>query len=98
MKTLRFFFFTILLTSCAGIFRQASYATDQAYIGMQLYEFKEIVGKKAYLKTMDSKYTIYKMSDYDALTGELFETKFFYFDSGGKLFKIDEGEFRQSRY
>ncbi len=98
MKKLVFLFSTLLLMSCAGTYRQASYATNQAYIGMPISEFKSSVGRKASVEAMESGYTVYRMNDYDAWTGALIDTKFFYFDSNGKLYKIDGGEFKQRRY
>lgn len=98
MKKILFLFSTLLLMSCAGTYRQASYATNQAYIGMPISEFKANVGRKANVEAMESGYTVYRMNDYDAWTGVLIDTKFFYFDSNGKLYKIDGGEFKQRRY
>ncbi len=97
-KNLIFLFLTLLLTSCAGTYRQASYATNQTYIGMPISEFKASIGKKARVEAMESGYTVYRMNDYDAMSGAIVDTKFFYFDSSGKLYKIDGGEFKQRRY
>ncbi len=65
--------------SCARTYRQASYATNQAYIGMPIAEFKASVGRKASIEAMESGYTVYRMNDYDAWTGALIDTKFFLF-------------------
>lgn len=89
---------TVLLTSCAGSYRQASYISSKAYIGMPISEFKELAGKKASLEAMESGYTVYRMNDYDTWTGSKTDTRFYYFDSNGKLVKIDGGEFKQRRY
>ena len=89
---------TVLLTGCAGAYRQASYISSKAYIGMPILEFKELAGKKASLEAMESGYTVYRMNDYDAWTGSKTDTRFYYFDSNGKLVKIDGGEFKQKRY
>lgn len=87
-----------ILTSCAGAYKQASYVSNQSYIGMTIQEFKSVAGKKASLEAMESGYTVYRINDYDAWTGALIDTKFYYFDSNSKLVKIDGGEFKQKRY
>lgn len=87
-----------LLISCAGSYKQASYISRQAYIGMPISEFQNTAGRKATVEAMESGYTVYRMNDYDALTGYPIDTKFFYFDKNGKLYKIDSGEFKQNRY
>jgi len=89
---------TLILTSCAGVYRQATYVSNRAYIGMPLTKFKSIAGKRATLEAMEAGYTVYKINDYDAWTGRIIDTKFYYFDSDGKLVKIDGGELRQQRY
>jgi len=88
----------IVLTSCAGTYRQATYVSNKAYIGMPIKEFKSIAGKKASIESMESGYTVFRINDYDAWTGAIIDTKFYYFDSNGKLVKIDGGEFKQQRY
>lgn len=98
MKNVILFIILALLTSCAGTYRQAAYISSKAYIGMPINEFKELAGRKASLEAMESGYTVYRMNDYDAWTGALTDTKFYYFDSDGKLVKIDGGEFKQHRY
>ena len=87
-----------LFTSCAGTYKQASYVSSRAYIGMPIKEFRELAGRKATLEAMESGYTVYKMNDYDPWYGALIDTKFYYFDSSAKLVKIDGGEFKQKRY
>lgn len=84
--------------SCASTYLQASYTSNQTYIGMPISDFRSIAGRKANVEAMESGYTVYRMNDYDAWTGALIDTKFFYFDSNGKLYKIDGGEFKQRRY
>lgn len=84
--------------SCAGTYQQASHTSRQVYIGMPISEFQRIAGRKAKLEALESGYTVYRMNDYDAWTGALIDTRFFYFDSNGKLYKIDGGEFKQRRY
>jgi hypothetical protein len=94
-----FLLFTILLIiGCAGTYKQASNTSRQAYIGMPISEFQKTAGKKAVVEAMEYGYTVYRMNDYDAWTGSLIDTKFFYFDKNGKLYKIDGGEFKQNRY
>jgi len=88
----------ILFISCAGSYKQASHVSSKAYIGMPISEFKKLAGKKASLEALEAGYTVYKMRDYDAWTGATIDTKFYYFDSDGKLVKIDGGEFKQKRY
>lgn len=87
-----------LLISCAGTYKQASHISSKAYIGMPIEEFRKSAGKKAKIEAMESGYTVFKMNDYDAWTGALTDTKFFYFDSNSKLYKIDGGQFKQNRY
>ena len=88
----------VLFLSCAGSYRQASYVSSKAYIGMPIKDFRELAGKKATLEAMEYGYTVYRMVDYDAWTGAITDIKFYYFDSEGKLYKIDGGEFKQKRY
>ena len=88
----------IFLFGCAGSFNQASYVSNKSYVGMPIKEFKAIAGKKAILESIGDGRTVYRMSDYD-LHGNITDTKFYYFDSNGKLAKIDAGvpvESRQS--
>ncbi len=87
-----------LLISCAGAYQQAAYTSSKVYIGMPIEKFQEIAGRKAKLEAMESGYTVYRMNDYDAWTGARIDTKFFYFNSNGKLYKVDGGEFKQNRY
>ena len=65
---------------------------------MPISEFKSIAGKKASLEAMELGYTVYRINDYDPWFGYITDTKFYYFDSNGKLVKIDGGEFKQQRY
>jgi len=88
----------IFLSSCAGYYNQASHVSNQVYLGMPIAEFKKLAGKKASLEAMEAGYTVYRMNDYNAYTGSITDTKFYYFDSNAKLVKIDGGEFRQKRY
>ena len=55
---------------------------------MPISEFRNAAGSWAKLEAMESGYTVYKMYDYSHITGELVDTKFFYFDSNGNLVKI----------
>lgn len=87
-----------LIFSCAGTYQQAAYTSNQVYVGMPINEFKKIAGKKAKLEALEAGYTVYRMNDYDAWTGAKTDTKFFYFGSNGKLYKVDGGEFKQNRY
>ena len=87
-----------LLFSCAGYMQTASNAADKTYIGMPVNEFKKMTGQTSKLAAMESGYTVYQMNDRDPYYGQITDVKFFYFDSSGKLYKIDKGEFRQNRY
>lgn len=89
---------TILLTSCAGYYNSASHAAEHSYIGMPIKEFKEIAGSDAILEAMESGYTVFRMYDVPPLSRQITDIKFFYFDSKGLLYRIDGGEFKQSRY
>ena len=98
MKKLALLLLIALLTGCAGTYQQAAHTARHVYIGMPIDDFKEMAGKKAKLAVMESGYTVYKMNDYDAWTGVQTDIKFFYFDSSGKLYKVDGGQFKQNRY
>lgn len=98
MKKLILIMLISLFASCAGSYQQAAHTSRQVYVGMPIKDFREIAGKKAKLEAMESGYTVYRMNDYDAWTGARTDTKFFYFDSNGKLYKVDGGEFKQNRY
>jgi hypothetical protein len=97
MRTMILILSIAMLTSC-GAYKQASYVSNQCYIGMTIQEFKSVAGKKASLEAMESGYTVYRINDYDVWTGAKTNTSFYYFDSNGKLVKIDGGEFKQKRY
>ena len=86
------------MASCAGTYRQASYVSENVHLGMTIPEFKKIANKKASLEAMEAGYTVYRINDYDAWTGAIIDTKFYYFDNNRKLVKIDGGEFKQKRY
>ncbi|RDY57563.1 hypothetical protein [Flagellimonas nanhaiensis] len=98
MKKILLTLLIIFMISCAGSYQQASHTSNQVYVGMSVKEFKEITGRKAKLEALEYGYTVYKMFDYDAWSGSKTDVKFFYFDSNGKLYKVDGGEFRQKRY
>jgi hypothetical protein len=98
MKKLILLILIPLFIGCAGTFQQASHTSRQVYIGMPIKDFQDIAGKKAKLEAMESGYTVYRMNDYDVWYGYKTDTKFFYFDSNGKLYKVDGGEFKQNRY
>ena len=98
MKKLILLILIPLFISCAGINQQASHTSRQVYIGMPIKDFQDIAGKKAKLAAMESGYTVYRMNDYDSLTGHFERSMFFYFNSNGKLYKVDGGEFKQNRY
>lgn len=91
-------FLLVFSSGCRSTYKQATATADQVYIGMPISEFRELTGKKASIEAMESGYTVFKMNDFNAWTGSRTETKFFYFDSEGKLYKIDSGEFKESRY
>jgi hypothetical protein len=97
MKNVIFLALIALFTGCAGTYKQASYISRQVYIGMPISDFQKIAGKKAKLAAMESGYTIYQLADYDAWSGALLDTKFYYFNNEGKLLKIDGGQREQSR-
>jgi hypothetical protein len=86
------------MASYAGAYKQATFISNQTYIGMPINDFKSLAGKKASLEAMESGYTVYRINDYDAYTGAVIDVKFYYFDSNAKLVKVDGGEFKQRRY
>jgi hypothetical protein len=98
MKKIILILITVILTGCAGTYKQASYVSNKIYLGMPISEFRKLAGKKASLEAMESGYTVYRINDYDAWSGARTDTKFYYFDSNAKLVKVDSGEFKQKRY
>jgi len=98
IKNLTLFVKIAILTSCAGTYSQATYVSNNVYIGMPISEFRSISTRKAKLEAMESGYTVYRVNDYGFPSEEIIDTKFYYFDSNGKLVKIDGGEFKQRRY
>jgi hypothetical protein len=87
-----FYFVSFTLSSCAkGFYSQASTTANNCHIGMTIQEFKEISKDHAKLEKLEDGNTIYKMFDYNAAYGYVMDTKFFYFNSEGKLVKIDGG-------
>ena len=97
MKKLLFLLLVPMIVSC-GVYLQATNASNSSYIGMTVNEFKRGPGMKAKLEVMGNNRTVYKMYDYDAWTGAIIDTKFFYFDANGKLFEINGGVSKQKRY
>jgi hypothetical protein len=89
-------FLTVI--GCVGSVRQATYVSSKSYIGMPITEFKTIAKSKASLEAMESGYTVYRVNDFIWETGEIIDTKFYYFNQDGKLIKIDGGEFKKKRY
>jgi hypothetical protein len=88
-----------LVVGCAGFFHPATHVANQVYIGMPISEFKKLADGDQKLEAMESGYTVYKMEDYVPGSGGIVQgTKFFYFDSDAKLFKVDTGQFKQNRY
>lgn len=57
---------------------------------MSIDEFNPIAGRKAKLESMENIRTAYKMYDYNIRTGGVKYTRFFYFDSNGRLYSIDK--------
>ncbi len=101
MKRYKWIFLMVLimqLTSCAGVYRQASYVSEKVYLGMSINEFKSIAGSYAKLEAMEAGYTVYRAIDKEPWYGMEIDRKFFYFNSEGKLIKFDGGQFRQRRY
>lgn len=98
MKKLLLLILIPLFIGCAGFFQQAGYTANQVYVGMSIDEFRSVGGSKAKLEAMESGYTVFRMHDYHPNYGTVIDTKFFYFDSNGKLYKVDGGEFKQRRY
>ena len=101
MKKLTYIYIIIIiafLSSCSTMKYTATKMANKSYIGMPITEFKTLSDKWTTLVAMESGYTVYKVYDYDALSGITTETKFFYFDTNAKLVKIDGGEFKQKRY
>lgn len=96
MKRILLLLITLLLVSCTTYYKQATSVSEQAYIGMSIKDFKQFAGKKATLESLDNGWTVYRMNDYDAWTGGITSTKFFYF-ADGKLSKIDGGVSRETR-
>lgn len=90
MKKTLFILLVVMLSSCATM------VSNTAFVGMPISEFKTSAGNKARLEGIEYGYTVYKVEQWNPKSG--METKFFYFDSEGKLYKMDTGQFKQSRY
>ena len=89
--------FIILFTSCASYYHQSAFVSSKCYIGMPLEEFKKLANNKAKIEALENNMTVYRMNDFDAWTGVITDTKFYYFDSNGKLLKIDGGVLKSSK-
>ncbi|WP_354360023.1 hypothetical protein [Pedobacter sp. UYP30] len=88
-----------IVMSCKAMFPPTvSSISEKTYIGMPLTEFKKLSGEYSILESMEKDYTVYKVNDYYANANQPSSTKFFYFDSSNKLYKIDSGDFRRNRY
>lgn len=96
------FIFCLFLIGChnhsIGRFDAATYYSQKVYVGMSINEFRELVGIDATLEAMDSGYTVYKLIDINPWGDLPLNTRFFYFDSVGKLYRVDGGQFKQERY
>ena len=100
-KLLLILFFLPLLHGCKGYYNSSRLVTNQCYIGMPIQEFKQLkwTKKRALLEVMEMGYTVYKIHDWSPyIQGKINNTNFYYFDSDGKLIKIDSGQFKQNRY
>ncbi len=82
-----------ILVSCSS---SASFLASQVYVGMPIADFIAASQGKAEIDTMKDGWTIYRAYDKDA-DGWVIKTKFFYFDSNGKLAKMDGGVNQQTR-
>ena len=101
MKIYKVIFLLVLLTqlsSCAGVYKQASYVSEKVYLGMSITEFKSVAGRYAKLEAMEEGFTVFRAIDKEPWYGMEIDRKFFYFNSEGKLIKFDGGQFRQNRY
>ena len=98
MKNIILIILIPLFIGCKGYYHQASYTSGQVYIGMSITDFQDIAGKRAKLEALESGYTVYHINDYDPWFGYETDTKFFYFDANGILYKVDGGEFQQTKY
>jgi hypothetical protein len=101
MKIYKIIFLFLLFTqlsSCAGVYRQASYVSERIHLGMSIAEFKSIAGGYAKLEAMEEGYTVFRAIDKEPWYGMEIDRKFYYFNAEGKLIKFDGGQFRQNRY
>ena len=103
---LYFLFFLILLFGCVtSRLTPATSVVNKSYIGMPIGDFiKFAQATKSYnfrdsnlrLESIENGVTIYRMHDYDQMVGRVIDTRF-YFNSDGKLFKIEGGIEAESR-
>lgn len=87
MKKLILLFVVSFLIGCVGVYHQVTHASRQPRVGMSVPEFQRIAGDRAVV-VLDSVNTIYKVSDRDLWSGAVVDTRLFYFDATGRLFKI----------
>jgi len=74
----------------------ATYLASKVYIGMPISDFITLSQGRAGLERIEDGLTIYRAEDKND-SGYVTDTKFFYFDSNGKLYKMDSGVYQQTR-
>tara|TARA_B110000977_G_scaffold138049_1_gene175308 strand:+ start:241 stop:558 length:318 start_codon:yes stop_codon:yes gene_type:complete len=83
---------SFVLFGCGAI-KKLDSKVSQCYLGMPITELKSLFGKDLELVEINSTRTVYKVDkslSNDYWSDSIF--KYFYFDTNGKLFSIDEGE------
>ena len=96
MKELKITLLAIYCSCLISCSSSATFLANQVYIGMPIADFISLSQGKARLESMNDGMTIYRATDTNA-DRYVTNTKFFYFDSNGKLVKMDGGELRQTR-
>ena len=90
MKKLKIVILALTLIILASCSTSATYLANKVYIGMSITDFLALSQGQAEIDSMKDGFTIYRAKDTD-VNGFTIKTKFFYFDSNGKLVQMDGG-------
>ena len=96
MKKLKITLLALIITTLFSCSSSASFLASRVYIGMPIADFITLSDGRAKVERIENGMTVYRADDTNG-TPNIVMTKFFYFDSSGKLTKMDGGEKQQTR-
>jgi hypothetical protein len=96
MKKIKITLLALTIAIFISCSTSASYLASKVYIGMPISDFLALSEGRAKLESIEDGRTIYRAENKND-DGRVTDTKFFYFDSNGKLDRMDGGVSRQTR-